>query len=79
MNTLYDSLIKAYGAVSIKDGDLLSYLGCQVEMLEDGRIKISQPGYAKQLCKTFIKDSTSKATIRTLMAVTPKKREDDDD
>jgi hypothetical protein len=56
LQDLYGSLTQAYGSVSMKDGDLLSYLGMQVEVLPDGCIVLNQPGYAEQLCNMFLQD-----------------------
>ena len=77
MDTLYNSLTRAYGTVSINDGDLLSYLGMQLTMdPESGNILLSQPGYATQLCDTHLGDD--RPVIRTPLALTPTPKEDDD-
>jgi hypothetical protein len=38
----------------MKDGDLLSYLGMQVQVMADGSILVNQPGYAEQICNMFL-------------------------
>ena len=44
------SLIRLYGEVSIKSGDLLAYSEVQISNIgKSGKIKISQPGYVKSL------------------------------
>jgi hypothetical protein len=56
LQTLYNALTKSYGSVTMKDGDLLSYLGMQVQVMTDGCILVNQPGYAEQICKMFLSD-----------------------
>ena len=56
LQDLHNELTETYGSVSMKDGDLLSYLGMQVQVMVDGCILVNQPGYAKQLCDMFLPD-----------------------
>ena len=42
LQTLYNALTKSYGSVTMKDGDLLSYLGMQVQVMTDGCILVNQ-------------------------------------
>ena len=77
LDTLYKSLTKEYGTVTINDGDLLSYLGMQLKIdRSNGNIILSQPGYAKQLCDMHL--GTSRPIIQTPMAMTQIPRIDDD-
>ena len=62
LQVLYDSLTQTYGSVSMKDGDLLSYLGMQVQVMSDGSILINQPGYAEQICDMFLTGTRSHVT-----------------
>jgi hypothetical protein len=56
LQELYQALTATYGSVSMADGDLLSYLGMQVQVQSDGCILVNQPGYAAQLCHMFLPD-----------------------
>jgi hypothetical protein len=50
LNELYLNLVKAYGDVTIKEDDLLAYLGMVIEKdLPSGDIILSQPGYIEKL------------------------------
>jgi hypothetical protein len=62
--------------VSINDGDLLSYLGMQVSVNRDsGDIKLSQPGYAAQLCDIHL--GLKRPTIHTPMSMSLTPKDDD--
>jgi hypothetical protein len=77
MDTLYSSLTRVYGSVSINDGDLLSYLGMQLNIdPESGNILLSQPGYASQLCDMHL--DTNRLVIHTPLVLTHTPKEDDD-
>jgi len=70
LTELYDALTAEYGSVSINKGDLLSYLGMQLKVdNQNARIKLSQPGYARQLCDKFLGEK--RPIIHTPMAVNP--------
>jgi hypothetical protein len=77
LKDLYDSLTTAYGSVSMASGDLLSYLGMQVQVEEDGFILVNQPGYARQLCDLFLPEN--RKNVNTPMIVSEKVYPDDDD
>jgi len=77
LDKLYSSLTRVYGSVSISDGDLLSYLGMQLAIdSESGNILLSQPGYANQLCDTYLGDN--RPVTHTPLALSPSPKEDDD-
>jgi hypothetical protein len=54
LQELHFALTNTYGSVSMKDGDLLSYLGMQVQVMADGSILVNQQGYAQQICNMFL-------------------------
>jgi hypothetical protein len=60
LNTLHQQLIKEYNEVTIKSGDMLAYLGIQIQRFSDGSIKISQPGYCEKLVKQHLSESELK-------------------
>ena len=77
LDILYSSLTRVYGSVSINDGDLLSYLGMQLAIdSASGNILLSQPGYANQLCDTYLGDH--RPVTHTPLALSPSPKEDDD-
>ena len=76
-NELYESLTRTYGSVSMVAGDLLSYLGMQVQVQSDGCILVNQPGYARQLCDLFLLGK--RVDVLTPMVATETPRMDDDD
>ena len=70
LDTLYNSLTRAYGSVSINEGDLLSYLGMQLSVDSDtGNILLSQPGYANQLCDMYL--DVNRTVTHTPLALSP--------
>jgi hypothetical protein len=78
LTDLYDALTSKYGSVSINKGDMLSYLGMQVHVNSvSGNIKLSQPGYARQLCDKFIVGK--RPIVHTPMAVHPTLCENDNE
>jgi hypothetical protein len=77
LNELYESLTKTYGSVSMVDGDLLSYLGMQVQVQTDGCIVVNQPGYAQQLCDMFL--HKDKLKVSTPMVAMETSQESDQD
>jgi hypothetical protein len=54
LNDLYETLKLKYGEVSIKNGDLLGYLGMEIKTNSNGSITISQPGYVKKMINEFL-------------------------
>ena len=73
LKKLYGELTRKYGDVSIKDGDLLAYLGVKICIDSSSRIiTLSQPVYAKKLVDTYLPEDNgqrSKRQYRTPMAV----------
>ena len=51
-----------YGSVTIKKGELLAYLGMQIQRLPDGSVKISQPGYIDKLIAQYDIGQTTATT-----------------
>jgi hypothetical protein len=74
LDQLCEHLKEAFGQVTVKDGDLLEYLGMTVETNPDTKeVRISQPGYIEKMLEDFgmqeasIKDtpmSVAKSTNR---------------
>jgi hypothetical protein len=71
LNNLYSELTYKYGSVSMKDGDLLSYLGMQVQVMPDGCILVNQPGYAEQICNMFLTDKRTIVSTPRVANETP--------
>jgi hypothetical protein len=62
LDKLHRMLNKAYGEVTIKTGDMLAYLGMQVEVSSNNSVKLSQPGYIDKLL-TLVKFHENKLKI----------------
>jgi hypothetical protein len=76
LTQLHSRLTDVYGEVSIKTGDLLAYLGMQIQICpKSGRIHLTQPGYTKKLLEKFNPERKSK---NTPMAQTPSTEQEDD-
>lgn len=54
LTDLHDLLTRKYGTVTIKKGDLLEYLGMQINILPNGSIKLTQPFYSKRITEEFL-------------------------
>ena len=52
LDDLYGLLVDKYNEVTIKSGDLLTYLGISIETLSDERFKISQPVSIEKILET---------------------------
>ena len=59
-------------------GDLLSYLGMQVQVQSDGCILVNQPGYARQLCDLFLLGKRVNVLTPMIATETPQLDDDDD-
>ena len=59
------------------DGDLLSYLGMQVQVQSDECILVNQPGYAAQLCDMFLPDKRIDVSTPMIASETPQEGDDD--
>ena len=66
LNQLHEILTNAYGTVSIKSDDVMSYLGMEVKIEENGDIFLSQPAYIMSLAELL--ELTGK-TNKTPMSV----------
>jgi hypothetical protein len=67
---LHEDLVKQYGEVTSKEGDLLSYLGFKIDTdLNTGVILISQPAYIRKMVEKFLTadELKSKRSFRTPM------------
>ena len=67
---LHEALVKQYGEVTSKEGDLLSYLGFKIDTDQDtGSIIISQPAYIRKMVEKFLTadEMKSKRSFRTPM------------
>jgi len=74
--TLHTELTNEYGDVSIKSGDLLSYLGMAIRICQKtGRIFLTQPGYVQKLLNKFNELGKKSSTP---MPVTPLTKRHDD-
>ena len=83
LEDVYQVLIAEYGQVTIKDGDLLAYLGMQVSIDQSsGVVTLSQPAYTRKLLDIHLGESTSQSPARvckTPMTCTDVIRERDND
>ena len=80
LDNLYESLRAKYGDVSLKDGDLLAYLGMQISVDHElGNITLSQPAYVQKLIDLYLQPigTLSNRVVRTPMGVVNAKRPDD--
>jgi len=58
LKELHNSLINEYGEVTVKDGDLLAYLGCKIDIdNETGALDLTQPGYISKMVEKFLSAS----------------------
>ena len=67
---LHEALVKQYGEVTSKEGDLLSYLGFKIDTdMNTGVILISQPAYIRKMVEKFLNadELKSKRSFRTPM------------
>ena len=85
LDFLYKSLLKEYGEVTIKDGDILAYLGMQINInKQSGDITLTQPSYTKKLIDMYLDndcEQEKKVKVRkceTPMAVINSEKDDDD-
>jgi hypothetical protein len=56
LQEMHEILTKQYGTVTIKNGDMLSYLGMQVVVNSDNSVTISQPGYTQKILREHLQD-----------------------
>jgi hypothetical protein len=70
LQDLYTSLEKEYGQVTIKEGDLLAYLGMQISIDNaSGSILLTQPAYTKKLLDMYVPKGNKKGkTYRSPMS-----------
>ena len=70
LQDLYKALEKEYGQVTIKEGDLLAYLGMQISVdSESGSILLTQPAYTRKLLDMYVPNGNKKGkTYRSPMS-----------
>jgi len=81
LKELHESLIGEYGEVTVKDGDLLAYLGCKIDIDENtGTLDLTQPGYIRKMVGKFLSESERESgrKVRTPVKYTYTFREGDD-
>ena len=81
IRVLHKALTDKYGVVTLKEGDLLSYLGLKIEHnIEQNTMDVNQPVFARKLVKEFLTSEmmSSKRVFRTPMSAVEKSRPDDD-
>ena len=80
MDKLYRQLSDAYGQVTVKDDDLLPYLGMQITSDDDSQtITISQPGFIRRLVDEFLEPGWDRRSApKTPMSVIVAPRPGDD-
>jgi hypothetical protein len=82
LEDVYQVLVAAYGQVTIKDGDILAYLGMQIAINQDsGLITLSQPAYTRKLLDLHLGEESSRSPVRickTPMTQSDHPREGDD-
>ena len=62
LTNLHDMLTKEYGTVSIKSDDVMSYLGMEVKIEDNGDIFLSQPAYIMALAELLVLEGKSSKT-----------------
>ena len=72
LDFLYQSLLKEYGDVTIKEGDILAYLGMQINIEpQSGDITLTQPSYTKKLISMYLNYDESDLEKKTRKCNTP--------
>jgi hypothetical protein len=72
LDKLYEILKLKYGQVSLKNGDLLGYLGMEIKINADKSITVSQPGYVHRMIKEFLPEGkASKSPMTTTISNKP--------
>ena len=70
IKNLHQQLVREYGEVTHKEGDLLAYLGCKISINpKDKSILLAQPAYIEKILERFLsaEDWASKRRVLTPM------------
>jgi len=64
LTELYDYLVSVYGEVTCKSGDVLEYLGIQVQILPNGDLHLTQPLLTNRIIEEFLPQEDIPITMK---------------